>query len=151
MRRPQATCRTELLDQRLERLEPFGEHLHLDPPQLHWPLAVADHDNRVVERHLGGVDTADAQGKGPPPRADLEHLVHLPHTDDGAYASPHRSVGSEGGKARRRKDLGDLESLAQSVAPSRSRVLQRHFVVAAPASRPRRSQPRAMRQSSVSK
>ena len=61
-----------------------------------------------------------------------------PHTDDGAQASPHRSVGSEGGEARGRKDLGDLESLAQSVAPGRSRVLQRDFVVAAPASRPRR-------------
>ena len=137
VRRPQATRRAELLDQRLERLEPLWEHLHLDPPQLHWPLAVSDNDDRVVERNLGGVRAADAQGKGPTPRPDLEHLVHVSRTDDGAQSSSHGSVGSEGGKPRRRKDLGDLESLAQSVAPSRPRVLQRDLVVAAPASRAR--------------
>ncbi len=137
MRRPQATGRAELLDQRLERFEPLGEYFHLDAAQLHRPLAGADHDDRVVERDLGRVNAANTQGKGTAPRADLQHLVHTPHTNDGAQAPAHRSIGSEGREARGREDLSDLESLTESVARGRSRVLQRDFVVAAPASRAR--------------
>ena len=148
-RRPQdaRSCSTS----RLERVEPLGQHLHLDPAQLHRPLAVADHDDRVVERDLGRVDAADAQGEGPPPRADLEHLVQPPRADDGAQPSPHRSVGPEGGQpeagrtsvtsSRWRRPLLSAGRVSFSVTSSWR-----------PRRRVRTTKPaRAMRQSSVSR
>ena len=91
----------QLLHDRVERIEPLGPHLHLDPAQLHRALAVADDDDGVVERDLGGVDAADAQREGAPAGADLEHLAQAACADDGAQPAADGSVGPERGDARR--------------------------------------------------
>ena len=92
----------ELLHDRLERVEPSGMHLDLDPAQLHGPLAVAHHDHGVVERDLRRVDAADPQREGAPAGADLEHLVEPARADDGAQPPPDRAVRAERGQAGRR-------------------------------------------------
>ncbi len=66
---------TQLLDERLECVDPLGAHFDLDPAQLHGPLTAADDDHGVIERDLGRIDAADAQRKGAPPGAHLKHLA----------------------------------------------------------------------------
>ncbi len=73
--RLQPAGQAELLHDRLERLEPIGLDLDLDPAQLHGPLPVADHDHGVVERDLSHIGTTDPQREGTPPGADLQHLA----------------------------------------------------------------------------
>ena len=85
----------------LEGIEPLGPHLDLDPAQLRGPLPAADDDHGVVERDLGDVDAADAQGEGTAPGPDLEHLAQPARADDGAQAAADRSVGPERGDAGR--------------------------------------------------
>ena len=67
--------RSQLVHHRLERVEPLGVDLHLDPTQLHGPLSGPDNDHRVVESDLGGIDATHPQREGTPPGAHLEHLV----------------------------------------------------------------------------
>ncbi len=121
----------QLVHDRLERAEPVRLDLDLDPAQLHGSLSVADDDDGVIERDLGRVDSADAQGEGPPARPHLEHLAQGMGADDGPQAPAHRALDAETARARRGQDLGDLEALAQPVALGRARVLEGDFVVAA--------------------
>ena len=86
----------QLFDDGLQRVEPFGTDLDLDPPQLHGPLAVADDDHGVVERDLRRVDAADPQCEGAPAGADLEHLAQPARADDGTQPPPDRTVRARG-------------------------------------------------------
>ncbi len=104
-----------MLHDRLEGLDPFGLHLDLDAPQLHGSLSAAHDDDRVVERHLGDVDTADPQREGPATGADLQHLAQRARARDGAQAAAHRPFRAEVAHAAGRHDLGHLEALAQAV------------------------------------
>ena len=126
--------RPQLFDDGLQRAEPFGTDLDLDPPQLHGALAVAHDDHRVVEGDLRRVDAADPQREGTPVGADLEHLVQPARADDGPQPPPDGTVRAELGQARRGQDLGDLEALAQAVPLCGVAVLQRDLMVTASAS-----------------
>ena len=142
----------QLLHDRLQRVEPLGLHLDLDPPQLHRPLAVADDDDGVVERDLGRVDAADAQGEGPAAGAHLEHLaqpVRARRWRAGAGPPGRR------GPARRGRTAGRTSVTSRRwrrPLPSAGRV---SFSVTSswrPRRRVRTTKPaRAMRQSSVSR
>ena len=94
-RRLEPARHAQLLHDRLQRLEPVGVDLDLDPAQLHGALAGADDDHGVVERDLRHVDAADPQREGAPAGADLEHLVQPAGADDGAQPAPDRPVGAE--------------------------------------------------------
>ena len=65
----------QLINDRVQGLEPLGPYLDLHPTQLHGPLTATDDDHGVVERDLRRVDAADAQSERPAPRADLEDLA----------------------------------------------------------------------------
>ena len=123
----------QLLHDRLQRVEPVGVDLDLDPAQLHGALPVAHDDHGVVERDLGHVDAADPQREGAPAGAHLEHLVQAARADDGAQPAADRPVGAERVEPGRRQDLGDLQALAQAAALGGLAVLQRDLVVAAAA------------------
>ena len=125
---------SELGHDRLERPEPVRLHLDLDPAQLHGPLPVPHDDDGVIERDLGRVDPADAQGEGTPARPHLEYLAQGMGADDGPQAPAHRAVSAESAHPCGREDLGDLEPPAQTVALGGARVLEGDFVVTAPAS-----------------
>ena len=130
-RRLEPARRPQLLDDRVQRIEPLGPHLDLDPAQLRGSLPAPDDDHGVVERDLGGVDAADPQGEGTAPGPDLQDLAQAVRADDGAQPAPDGSVGPERGDAGRRQDLGHLEALAQAAALGRAGVLQGDLVVPA--------------------
>ena len=73
--------------------DPFGDDLHLHPPEPNRPLVVADRDGRVVQGHLGHLVAADAQGEGPTPGAHLQHLVERAPSGYGGDPPPHRTIG----------------------------------------------------------
>ena len=130
----QPARRPQLLDDRVQRIEPLGPHLDLDPAQLRGSLPAPDDDHGVVERDLGGVDAADPQGERTAPGPYLEDLAQAVCADDGAQPAPDGSVGRERGDAGRRQDLGHLEALAQAAALGRAGVLQGDLVVPAASS-----------------
>jgi hypothetical protein len=125
--------RAQLLHDRLQRVEPFGWHLDLDPPQLHGALAVADHDHGVVERDLGRVDAADPQREGAPAGAHLEHLAQP--AAEPAMAWRRRPTGprAEGANPDIGQDLGHLEALRRPLPSGRLGVLEGDLVLAAAA------------------
>jgi hypothetical protein len=120
----------QLPHDRFEGLDPFGLHLDLDAPQLHGPLSAAHDDDRVVERHLGDVDTADAQREGPAAGTDLEHLAQRPRARDGAQATADGTLRPEVADAAGWHDLGHFEPLAQAIPLGGVHVLHGDFDMA---------------------
>ena len=128
----ESASRLELADDGLERVLPLGQHLDLDPAQLHWPLALTDDHHGVVEGEFGGIDAGHPQDERTPAGADLEDLAHAAPTSDGMDPATHGPFATEAGEPVFGEVLGDFEPLAQGHRSGRSRVFQRDFVVAAP-------------------
>ena len=131
--RLEPTGQPEFFDDRLQRVEPVGLDLDLDPPELHGALARPDHDHRVVERDLCHLDAADPQREGSPAGAHLEDLAQRRGNRQwrGGGARPARR-----GRARTiptGEDLGDLQTLAQPAALGGPVVLQGDLVLTAAA------------------
>ena len=122
----------QLLDDRLQRVEPLGPHLDLDPAQLHRSLAVrrrrswcrrARPPRRRRRRRATRRDGAGC-GPGAPRAACVQPTMARRRRPTGPSGPSAADAG--GGE-----DLGDLETLAQAAALGGAGVLQGDLVVTA--------------------